>query len=186
VAVKNAYETLQVFPSAGLQEVKDAFRFALFRYHPDHNKGREEWAVQRTMELVDAYHILSDPPRRAHHDVMRAARLKEERGKKKLALFGLSDKAKLAEEEFQRGVEAWRADEYEAALKRFARVLEVEPDCANAKFNLGLCFLALEKFPESSNWLHDYISSRKEDADAKVFYGKVIGLQHHKPAKPPG
>lgn len=184
MAVKNAYEMLQVFPSAVASEIKDAFRFLLFRFHPDHNKGREEWAVQRTMELVEAYHILSDPARRAHHDVMRAVRIKEEKGKK--GFFGGGEKAKLAEEEFKRGIEAWKTDEYEQALKRFARVIELEKDCANAKFNLAACFLALEKVSESLSWLQEYLTKAKDDVEAKSLLGKITGLTHRRAAKQPG
>jgi len=180
--VKNCYESLQVFPSAGEQEIKDAFRFLLFRYHPDHNKGREEWAVQRTMELVDAYHTLSDATRRAHHDVMRAVRLREERGKKSGGLFGGGDKAKMAaaDEAFRQGVEAFRADEYEQALKKFGKALELDTENANTKFNLSMCFLALEKFNESVNWLQDYLVKGKDDLDAKTLFGKITLLQRKK------
>jgi len=177
--VKNCYETLQVFPSAGTQEIKDAFRFLLFRYHPDHNKGREDWAVQRTMELVDAYHTLSDPNRRAHHDVMRGAKLREDRGKKAGGLFGGGDKAKMAaaDEVFKQGVESFRADEFEQALKRFGKATELDPDNGNTKFNLSVCFLALEKFNESLNWMQDYLVKGKDDADAKLLFGKITALQ---------
>jgi len=178
--MKNCYELLQVFPSAGAQEIKDAFRFLLFRYHPDHNKGREDWAVQRTMELVDAYHILSDPGRRAHHDVMRAVRLKEEKAKKGgFGIFGGSDKVKAAAagEEFRRGLEAFRAEEYEQSLKRFAKVCELEPENGGAKFNLAACFLALEKLNEAVNWLQDYLLKNKDDLEAKALFGKITALQ---------
>jgi DnaJ-class molecular chaperone len=179
--VKNCYETLQVFPTAGEQEIKDAFRFLLFRYHPDHNKGREDWAVQRTMELVDAYHTLSNADRRAHHDVMRAVRLREDRGKKSGGgLFGGGGdkhKAAAADEMFKQGVEAYRADEYEAALKKFAKAHELDGENPNTKFNLAACFLALEKLNESANWLQDYLVKGKDDADAKSLFGKITALQ---------
>jgi len=177
--VKNCYETLQVFPAAGEQEIKDAFRFLLFRYHPDHNKGREDWAVQRTMELVDAYHTLSDASRRAHHDVMRAVRIRENRGKVKTGLFGGGDKAKMAaaDEAFRQGVEAYRADEFEQALKRFGKAVELDPENPSTKFNLAACFLALEKLNESANWLQDYLVKSKDDLDAKSLFGKITALQ---------
>jgi len=177
--VKNCYETLQVFPTAGNQEIKDAFRFLLFRYHPDHNKGREDWAVQRTMELVDAYHTLSDTSRRAHHDVMRAVRLREDRGKKSGGLFGGGDKVKMAaaDEVFKQGVEAYKTDEFEQALKRFGKAIELDPENPNTKFNLSVCFLALEKFNEAVNWMQDYLMKGKDDLDAKSLFGKITALQ---------
>lgn len=180
--MKNCYETLQVFPTAGEQEIKDAFRFLLFRYHPDHNKGREDWAAQRTMELVDAYHTLSDSGRRAHHDVMRTVRVREDRGKKQGGFFGGGDKQKAAaaDEVFKQGVESYRSDEFEQALKRFGKALELDGENLNTKFNLAICFLGLEKLNEASNWLQDYLVKGKDDADAKSLFGKITALQRKK------
>jgi len=183
--VKNHYEMLQVFPTATDQEVKDSFRFMLFRYHPDHNKGREEWAVARTMELVEAYHVLSDPDRRAHYNVMRTMKIREERGKKGFGLFGGSEKEKLAEEEFKAGVAAFRTDEYEQAVRRFGRVIELSPDCANARYNLAAAFLALERTSEAQQWLQEHLGRNKDDAEARTLQNKIIGLVHKERAPRP-
>ena len=94
-------------------------------------------------------------------------------------MFGGGDKHKAAaaDEMFRQGVEAYRADEYEQALKRFAKALELDSENPNTKFNLAVCFLALEKFNESVNWLQDYLVKGKDDADAKALFGKITVLQ---------
>jgi len=68
IGVVNYYRVLQVKRHAGLSEIKCAFRRLLKRFHPDHNRTNAAWAEQRTRELVEAYHVLSDERRRRFHD----------------------------------------------------------------------------------------------------------------------
>ncbi len=64
----NYYSVLQVERDAGACEIKRAFRRLLKRYHPDRNRSNAAWAEQRTREIVEAYHVLSDERRRKFHD----------------------------------------------------------------------------------------------------------------------
>lgn len=64
----NYYSVLQVEREAGVYEIKRAFRRLLKRYHPDRNRSNAAWAEQRTREIVEAYHVLSDERRRKFHD----------------------------------------------------------------------------------------------------------------------
>jgi curved DNA-binding protein CbpA len=64
----NYYSVLQVAREAGACEIKRAFRRLLKRYHPDRNRTNAAWAEQRTREIVEAYHVLSDERRRKFHD----------------------------------------------------------------------------------------------------------------------
>lgn len=64
----NYYSVLQVERQAGVCEIKRAFRRLLKRYHPDRNRVNAAWAEQRTREIVEAYHVLSDERRRKFHD----------------------------------------------------------------------------------------------------------------------
>ena len=175
--MRNHYELLQVFPRATVEEIKEAFRFLLFRYHPDHNRGREDWAVERTMELVEAYHTLSDPQRRAHYDVLRSVKVRAEEGKKGFSLFGKGGaKAKQIGAIFSDGVEKYKADEYEAAIKSFRQVLVLDPQYPNVRFNLSLAFLGIERYSDAMQWLQEHIGKNKADADARGLYTKMNGL----------
>jgi len=172
--MRNHYELLQIFPRATQDEVKDAFRFLLFRYHPDHNRGREEWAVERTMELVEAYHTLSNPARRAHYDVLRGAKVRAELPKKGFSLFGSgATKAKQVAAIFSDGVDKYKTDEFESAIKAFRQVLTLEPDFPNVKYNLSLAFLALERYPEALQWLQEHVGKNKEDQEARALHTKA-------------
>ena len=174
--MKNYYEVLQVFPNASTQEVKDAFRFLLFRYHPDHNKGKEDWAVQQTMELVEAYHVLFDPARRLHHDVMRTVKLRDEAPKKGFALFGKGGKTKDLEPLFKEGLEKYKIGEVELAVVAFRKVYEANPDYPNVGFNLAVCFLAIERLNDALQWLQDQVARKKDDADARALYARISTL----------
>ena len=180
--MKNFYEGLQVFPNASAQEIKDAFRFLLFRYHPDHNKGREEWAVQQTMELVEAYHILSDPVHRAHYDLLRTVRIREDTGKKNFSLFGKGRKVKQAETIFHQAVGSYKEGELEQAVQHFRKVRELYSECPNLGYNLAVVFLGMERLPECSNILQEYVDGHRDDADARALLVKVIALAHKKDA----
>ena len=181
--MKNFYELLQVFPTATTQEVKDAFRFLLFRYHPDHNKGREDWAVQRTMEIVEAYHVLSDGFRRAHHDVMRGVKLRDVPPKKGGlgALFGkATPKNQAAEESFKRGLDAFKTGEFEQAVLAFKRAYELDSDFPGLRYNMAVSLLALERGHDAVQWLQDHVSRVKDDAEGRALLVKLNALQSKK------
>jgi len=60
------YATLNVSPTAKLQEIKKSFRKLAMQFHPDKNK--EEGAQERFQELSEAYAILSDAEKRKEYD----------------------------------------------------------------------------------------------------------------------
>ena len=64
----NYYKVLHIERQAELSDIKRAFRRLLKRFHPDQNRANAAWAEQRTREIVEAYHVLSDARRRKFHD----------------------------------------------------------------------------------------------------------------------
>ena len=65
---KSHYEILGLPPTATLDDIRTAFRAKSFQYHPDVNKGKEEWANERFREILEAYQVLRDPKKRAQYD----------------------------------------------------------------------------------------------------------------------
>jgi len=63
------YELLGVSSTAGLDEIKRAYRRLARRYHPDINPGDRTAAV-RFRAVADAYEVLIDPDRRRDYDVL--------------------------------------------------------------------------------------------------------------------
>src|SRR5262249_20241856 len=53
--------------SATDEEVKRAYRKAVFRYHPDRNPGDNE-AAEKFKQVLDGYEILSDKKKRSVYD----------------------------------------------------------------------------------------------------------------------
>lgn len=72
------YTALGVKRSASQEDIKRAYRKAVFRYHPDRNPGDEE-ASRNFKQVLDAYEVLSDTVRRANYDqVTRSAETESE------------------------------------------------------------------------------------------------------------
>ena len=62
------YATLGVQADATLDEIKQAYRRAAMKWHPDRNLGREAEAHAAFQEIRDAYAILSDAGQRQIYD----------------------------------------------------------------------------------------------------------------------
>ena len=88
----NYYEILEIYPAATQDEIENAFRLMLYKYHPDHNPDRPDWAHARTSEAVEAYKILSEPMRRKIYNFLIFATLRKT---PKEVKFGLFDMAKI-------------------------------------------------------------------------------------------
>jgi hypothetical protein len=61
------YDTLEVSQNASQEVIRAAYRSLLQRYHPDKNPG-DASAAARSVSIVEAYQVLSDPERRAAYD----------------------------------------------------------------------------------------------------------------------
>ena len=64
------YDLLGVAPHADSEEIKQAYRQQLKKWHPDKNAGRLEEAEEKTKRLNHAYSILKDAGRRKQYDAM--------------------------------------------------------------------------------------------------------------------
>lgn len=64
---RDYYEVLGVSRSAGLEEVKKAYRKLALKHHPDRNPG-DKSAEEKFKEASEAYQVLSDPERRSQYD----------------------------------------------------------------------------------------------------------------------
>ncbi len=66
----NLYEVLQVSPEANTEVIRAAYRTLARSQHPDVNPDPD--ATRHMRRLNAAYHVLSDPTRRARYDAARA------------------------------------------------------------------------------------------------------------------
>ncbi|XP_027924559.1 uncharacterized protein LOC114182018 isoform X1 [Vigna unguiculata] len=72
------YSTLNVSPSASLQEIKASYRKLARKYHPDMNKS--PGAEEKFKEISAAYEVLSDDEKRSLYDRFGELGLQEENG----------------------------------------------------------------------------------------------------------
>ena len=55
------YQILGINLGATQEEIKKAYKRLSLKYHPDKNRGNEEWARKKFIEVSEAYNVLSKP-----------------------------------------------------------------------------------------------------------------------------
>lgn len=66
MATKDYYSVLGISKTAGLDEIKKAYRKLALQYHPDRNKTKE--GEEKFKEVNKAYEVLSNPEKRQAYD----------------------------------------------------------------------------------------------------------------------
>lgn len=62
------YEKLGISKTATTEEIKEAYKALIKKYHPDVYQGDKSYAEKKTKEINVAYDILSDPIKKAEYD----------------------------------------------------------------------------------------------------------------------
>lgn len=60
------FEILEIGSDATISEIKRAYRKLVFKYHPDHNAGKE--VRKKFRKIIKAYKILSDPVKKEAYE----------------------------------------------------------------------------------------------------------------------
>src|SRR5271170_6486044 len=61
---KNYYEIFKLYPPIDPNQLQDTYKQLIFEHHPDRNPTQQDWAIEKTMEIVEAYNVLSDGEKR--------------------------------------------------------------------------------------------------------------------------
>ena len=134
---RNYYEVLGISKSAGEDEIHAHYLDKLHQVHPDRNAGDEDAAHERTIEVVNAYRVLSDPDARKRYD-FRAGNPFLHEGETPGVKLLKSKERKEAEERFTEGVRLLKSDEGPKAVEKFKAALKLEPAYSAASYNLAL------------------------------------------------
>jgi curved DNA-binding protein CbpA len=143
------YEILEVYPAATQEEIDSAFKSMLFKYHPDHNPDKPDWAHEKTSEVVNAYKMLSNPQVRIAYNFMIFATLREKPAEITFNIFQGADKKKYEEAcgIFEEGVSIYETQKAEALLKfQHAFATYKLPE---AVYNMGVFYTATNKLSEA-------------------------------------
>lgn len=68
---KDYYSILGILPSAEVAVIKAAYKAMMTIYHPDKYQHDKEYAHKRSIEIKEAYDVLSDGAKRAQYDEAR-------------------------------------------------------------------------------------------------------------------
>ena len=166
----NYYEILEIYPAATQEEIDNAFRMMLYKYHPDHNPDRPEWAHEKTAEVVEAHKILSDPMRRKIYNFLIFAKLRRVPKEEKFNIFqgGRKKKYREALKYFKEGVELFDVDKANSLLK-FQQAYGTYK-MSDAVYNVGVVYTHTNKLSEA---LRAFKESAKLDP-ANIHYEKTV------------
>src|SRR5258708_39737051 len=105
---KNYYEIFKLYPPIDLSQLQDAYKQLIFENHQDRNPRRQDSAIEKTMEIVEAYNVLSDPGKRDIYNFQVRTDIRRDAGE----LFGVkrgllkvmkSKEENEAEDHFKKG-----------------------------------------------------------------------------------
>ncbi len=137
---ENNYEVLELYPAATQEEVEAAFKAALYRYHPDHNPDRQDWAHEMTAQALEAYRILSDPMMRKIYNFRIFATFRKTVREMKFGIFQGGEKKKYEEAcaVFNEGLRLYETDK-SAALMKFQQAFGIY-QLPEAVYNMGVIY----------------------------------------------
>ncbi|MCD4812533.1 DnaJ domain-containing protein [bacterium] len=163
---QNYYEILEVYPAAGDDEIETNYRMLLYKYHPDHNPDRADWAHKMTSKVVEAFQCLIDPAKRKLHNFQIYCPVKKKVPEKKFMFFQGKKKqqwqASMAQ--FGAGIALFDRQKSKAMVKFREAVLQW-PKFPESLYNIGLCFVDMRKFDEARTYFKKVKALNPKDTD---------------------
>lgn len=165
---RNYYEILEVFPAASNADIETAYRMLLYKYHPDHNPDRAEWAHQMTSKVVEAYNCLSNPEKRKLHNFQIYCPVKKKTEERKFWFFEQKKKNQweAAVVRFNAGVALFAKQKSKAMIK-FQEALSLWPAFPEALYDIGLCLVEMQKYTEARSYFHRVLELKPNDQEIK-------------------
>ena len=183
---KNYYEIFKLYPPIVMNQLQETYKQLIFEHHPDRNPGRQEWAIERTMEIVEAYTVLCDPNKRELYNFQIRNDIRREPGemfglKKGLLQVRKSTEEVRAEEHFLKGLKYFAdRDNWSQAQHEWVSAVKLIPGFANAHYNLGILYGYLGNFKDANVCLERAIRYNPADFDAKKALTMVMSFVYGK------
>jgi tetratricopeptide (TPR) repeat protein len=185
---KNYYEMFKLYPPISMEQLQDAYKQLIFENHPDRNPHDVENAIERTMEIVEAYNVLSDPEKRETYNFQVRNDIRREIGemvgvKRGLLKVMKSKEENEAEEKFQKGIAFFgEKDNWNQAQHEWVSALKLVPGFVNAHYNLGVLFGFQGNFKDSISCFERAVKFNPGDFEAKKTLSTVMGYVYGKKA----
>jgi len=188
MALKNYYELFKLYPPVDPVQLQDAYKRLIFEFHPDRNPERQDWAIDRTMEIVEGYNVLSDPARRDLYTFQIRNDVRHEPGamvgvKKGILSFGKSKEESAAEEAFKKGLEHFSdKDLWNQAQHEWLSAVKWVPGFINAHYNLGILCGYQGNFKDACACFERVIKLNPGDFETKKVLSTAMGYVYGKKA----
>ena len=183
---KNYYELFRLYPPIDSNQLQEVYRQLIFEFHPDRNPDRLDWAVEHTMEIVDAYNVLSDPGKRDAYNFQIRNDIRKEPGenvgiKKGFLKIGRTKDELEGVALFLKGVECFDdKDLWNQAQHEWNQALKYLPGLTNAYFNLGILFGYQGNFKDSMAALNQALKLVPGDTETKKAQSMAMGYVYGK------
>lgn len=183
---KNYYEIFKLYPPIDLNQLQDAYKQLIFENHPDRNPTRQEWAIEQTMEIVEAYNVLSDPEKREIYNFQVRNDIRREPGelvgvKRGLLKVMKSKEETEAEEIFKKG-NAFFADKetWNQAQHEWVQAIKIIAGFVNAHYNLGVLYGYQGNFKDAISCFERVVKYNPSDFEAKKTLSMAMGYVYGK------
>ncbi len=165
MATNSYYSLLGISSNATTEQVRTRFLELARTLHPDRFQGREkEEAEERFQQLTEAFNVLSNPMRRREHDEELARGEAKDSG---------PDLQQLVKVYMQRGVQAYREQNYSAAADNFQRAARTDPANGRAWYHIALAC------SHQDRWLSQAVSAIERACQLEAMNGKYLKLAGH-------
>jgi DnaJ-class molecular chaperone len=175
---KNYYEIFKLYPPIDLSQLQDSYKQLIFEYHPDRNPGKQDWAIEKTMEIVEGYNILSDPNKRDIYNFQVKNDIRKETGemfgvKRGLLKMMKSKEEVEAVEHFLKGNQFFEnKDNWNQAQHEWNQAVKIIAGFANCHFNLGILMGSQGNFKDAVVCFERVVKYNPADYEAK----KVLSM----------
>lgn len=132
---RNYYAVLGVGQNATEEEIRRRFKTLARDKHPDRHQGESKQRAEQDFQAItEAFNVLTNPERRRVHD----ADLSRTAGSGAGGAAATEDRGQLVKAMLARGVQAYKGGDLKSARDSFDRATQVDPNNAQAWFNLAL------------------------------------------------